>query len=373
MVATLKTIADIVGVSVPVVAKVLNSTKSTARVSLATADRIREVSVRLKYQRNFAAAAMVQKSTRLIGVHIQEGASGGVSGPFESAFLRGVASVCEVSGHDILLVSIPSPLAVSHSLLHLRQRRIDGLLIVLTQHEQECLAPFARFSDRVLIAGGHVVPEGMKSIQLKNSEAARIAYRHLQQMGHERIGFIGSCVLPEMIDSVQRWEGFCEACGPSARDWAYYLGNASPAIGIGEDYCFLEGVRGVRFLMSRPPPLRPTAIIAHNDQVAMAAIMEMNRLKISVPGEVSIMGIGNESLSRLGIPSISTVSLPFRSFGVEAAIKLLRQIAPTALFPKNLPEAGSLKPLLLVRESTASRGKQTGCCEMRTSQDQKTN
>lgn len=355
MTPTLKTISEIVGVSVPVVAKVLNKTQSNVRVSSAVADKIRQTSRELGYQRNFAAAAMASKSTRLIGVHIQEGASGGVTGPLESAFLRGVESVCEVTGHDVLLVSIPGPNAISHSLLHLRQGRVDGLLIVLTQVENASLQPFVRFARRVLVAGCPHVPRGLKTIQLCNADAVRIACEHLEQLGHERIGFIGSCVLPEMIDSTERWRGFREARGVEADRWVFWLGTETPPISMNEDYCLLEGIRGVSYLMDRPLADRPTAIIAHNDQVAMAAILELTRRGLRVSRDVSIMGIGNEPFSRLGIPSISTVTLPFKDFGVEAAIQLLKKIIPPEEFPGNIPSVVTLAPQLVARESTARR------------------
>jgi DNA-binding LacI/PurR family transcriptional regulator len=85
-----------------------------------------------------------------------------------------------------------------------------------------------------------------------------------------------------------------------------------------------------------------TAVIAFNDQMALGVIAGLARLGLSVPGDLSVVGIDDVPLAAMVAPSLTTISLPSEDAGA-AAVALLREgrTAKTELFGT-----------LVVREST---------------------
>ena len=85
-----------------------------------------------------------------------------------------------------------------------------------------------------------------------------------------------------------------------------------------------------------------TAVIAFNDQMALGVIAGLVRLGLSVPGDLSVIGIDDVPMAAMVAPSLTTVSLPSEDAGA-AAVALLREgrSAKTELFGT-----------LVVREST---------------------
>lgn len=96
-------------------------------------------------------------------------------------------------------------------------------------------------------------------------------------------------------------------------------------------------------------PQRPTAVMAANDLQAMGALRVCQRLGIKVPEQISIAGFGDFPLSRLTLPSLTTVAQPSYELGCKAAELLLHRLEKPDRPPMHL----ILQSELVVRESTA--------------------
>ena len=108
-------------------------------------------------------------------------------------------------------------------------------------------------------------------------------------------------------------------------------------------YTFESGVAGAEHLLSLSP--RPTAIFACNDEMAAGVYKATHRMGISIPGELSVVGYDDSPLASQLWPALSTVRLPVRDLGRQAAQQLLAE-------PGTTPPSGfSITPHLVVRDS----------------------
>jgi LacI family transcriptional regulator len=87
-----------------------------------------------------------------------------------------------------------------------------------------------------------------------------------------------------------------------------------------------------RILLS---PARPRAILAGNDLMATGVLTAARELAIRVPGDLAVAGVDNTFLSRISMPSLSTIDLRMREIGTLAA-ELYQKIkkAPKETHPK---------------------------------------
>jgi DNA-binding LacI/PurR family transcriptional regulator len=95
--------------------------------------------------------------------------------------------------------------------------------------------------------------------------------------------------------------------------------------------------------------LRPTAVLAMSDAMAIGAIRAIRDLRRLVPGDISVVGYDDLDLARLTDPPLTTVHQPVRQKGEEAVRLLLAAIEGQ---PQR-PERRRLETRLVVRASTA--------------------
>ena len=93
----------------------------------------------------------------------------------------------------------------------------------------------------------------------------------------------------------------------------------------------------------------PTAIVCGNDLLAAGVVFEAATRGISVPAQLSVVGIDNLDISAHLTPPLTTIHLPTAQLGIAAAERILAKIeGKTFINREELPVA------LIVRGSTAA-------------------
>ena len=165
--------------------------------------------------------------------------------------------------------------------------------------------------------------------------------RYLVSLGHRRIGYITGP--PGFLSAQERREGFLDALEKR--------GLKIPSELIVEGgYTYESGLAGGERLLSRSP--RPTAIFASNDEMAAGVYRAADRLGLSIPGDLSVVGFDDGPIAARLLPPLTTVRLPIRDIGRLAAIKLAQpdsQAGESAL-------TSLIVPHLVVRDSCQPPG-----------------
>lgn len=161
--------------------------------------------------------------------------------------------------------------------------------------------PFARIGSRNT-AGGI-------SLTMGDTRMAALATRHLIGKGHKRIGFIAGP--REYAVSDRRKAG-----------WLATMEEAGLATDLCErgDFTYPSGEAAARRLLVQPD--RPTAIIASNDQMALATNAVARELGLTVPADLSLISFDNSPVVRFVQPSLTAVDQPVAET-VSQAVELL--------------------------------------------------
>lgn len=175
------------------------------------------------------------------------------------------------------------------------------------------------------------------ALTMDDERAARLATEHLLDIGHRRIGFVAGPLDYELSGwRVDGWRTSMAAAGLSI----------DGLLGQG-DFSYDSGLREVSGLLDGIDP--PTAIIASNDQMAIAALAAVRDRGLDVPRDVSLVSFDDTPVVKFTNPPLTAIVQPIAET-VARAVELI--IAETA--GRGQPERLVVVPSrLMLRSSTA--------------------
>ncbi|WP_299167876.1 LacI family DNA-binding transcriptional regulator [uncultured Arthrobacter sp.] len=328
--ATLASVAEIAGVSIPTVSKVLNGRDD---VAAATRDRVLEVMRSLNYR---SPSPRRRTDSVMIDVVVES-----VTTAYYSEVMDGILECTSENGAEVVLSAMSLEAASAAERV---RRMLDagrrGLLLVTSKWGPSDILTFQERGIPVVLVDPLNPPgSDVVSVGATNWAGGKAATEHLLDLGHERIAHLGGPVRAEC--SQDRQHGYMAAL----------LGRGvevRPEYIISRDFTRSFGIEGLAQLLELPEP--PTAIFAANDTIAIGVWEEARRRGMKLPGDLSIVGFDGTSFAEATMPQLTTVEQPLREIGRAAARTLLRQIDGEQPDSTRI----ELATRLLVRESTAS-------------------
>lgn len=182
---------------------------------------------------------------------------------------------------------------------------------------------------------------GIPHISIDNYTAAYQAVKYLIDIGHKRIGFIGST--NTCVSSVERFEGYKKSLENASLDFSEDIVMYADA-----NYSFSSAYSASVKMLSLPN--RPTAIFAISDVMAFAVISAARTIGIKVPEQLSVFGCDDVEVSRSSIPPISTIGQSGYTMG-KRAMKMLIDILENRYVPET---EIFVEHKILIRESTGA-------------------
>jgi LacI family transcriptional regulator len=335
--AKVRTIADlakIAGVSASTVSRVINR---SGYVGKKTRQKVENVIKAHGFLPNRAAQSLVTSKTSLIGLIVPS-----FDNPVYLEVLKGVNAAAIERGYSVVLSeSGEEPENVRESMMHLAALRVDGIIATHPEVHDVDIADFLTsfIRERIPIArlGDRDAKWRIDGVLADAFESGKLAGQHLAQLGHERIGLIGTIVNAHVR---RRAEGIRAALlekGLSLRNIVYYDANFTQYGG------YLAGLQALG------APERLQAYVALNDVMAVGAMMAAEELGLAIPRDVAIVGIDGIQLGSLVRPRLSTVVLPTFEMG-----RKLFEMIHTRLTGQYGGEARetTFHPRMVPREST---------------------
>ena len=264
-----------------------------------------------------------------------------VGNPYLSAFMGGALEVASGLGIGLLVRSIESVLPDSPASWATTLARSGRMGVIEVTSEYSASRERALRGvglSMVLVDPIDVPRTSTPSIGSTNWAGAYEATRHLLDLGHRRIAYIGGP--PRAGCDVVRAHG-----------WAAAMSEAGIRVDLDavprRAYSFEHGLDAATALLSSRNA--PTAIFAGSDVSAMGVLEAARQLGISVPDELSVVGFDDTILARSATPPLTTVHQPIADIGRTAVSTLIRLVSGEALATKRV----ELATHLVVRSSTA--------------------
>ena len=274
--------------------------------------KVKEAAAALDYHPNLAAQSLIARRSYLIGLTYER-----PSPSYVVELQNGALGRLENERYRLIVLPFNHVASRPEELGKLLLRAgLDGVLLAPPACDQPVLLdmierqrlPYARITPHSDLDRGLVV--AMDEVAAGHTVAA-----HMLSLGHRRVGIILGD--PSHAASRGRLEGYRQAF----QEAAVTIDDA--LVGTG-DFTYDVGYRVALELLDRP--VRPTAILAQNDDMAVAAIAAARDLGLSVPQDLSVAGFDNSEVSRTAWPPLTTVHQPVREMAWDAANRLIAML-----------------------------------------------
>ena len=311
-------------------------------VSADTRALVVETARRLGYVPSPGAAALASGKTRTVAVVVPW-----VTRWFFAAVVQGAEEVLRERGYDLLLYNLAGDESARHRVFEttMLNKRVDAVLVLSLKPSPDELARLDQLGRPVTIVGADV--PGWATVRIDDEEAARAATRHLVELGHRRIGYVGGEI-----------EGVLDFTAPAARLSGYHAAldegglPRDEALEAEGGFTVAGGKAAAERLLTLPEP--PTAIFAASDEMAFGVLRTARELGLQVPEDLSVVGIDDHEMS--GIFDLTTIAQPVHEQGRVAAQQVLAALSA----PLWAPEQVVLPTRLVVRRTTSRPGRSAG-------------
>lgn len=320
-------VARLAGVSQQTVSRVLNgSTNVRPEIRQSVEEAIRK----LRYRRNTAARALVTTRSMTLGVICY-----GLDYYGPSLALLGIEESARKAGYATTLVTVSDTQlnSMSAAMNHLIVNSVDGVIVFAPIKGAQGVV--AALSDGVPVVSFEPAAEhGTASIALDEELGARLATRHLLDLGHETVWQV--CGDPAWVGTDARIRGWQSELSAAKR--------VAPEP-IGGDWTSASGyVAGLEIVKN--PDI--TAVFVANDYMAMGVLSALREHGVRCPDEVSVVGFDEVPDSRYYQPALTTVRMDFREVGRKCVERLLELVGGA-----ETSQLAKIQPELVVRDSAA--------------------
>jgi len=329
--ASLKIIAEHLGLSVAAISRVLNGAPAAKSIPKTTQDRIFAAAAELNYRPNVLARSLRRGRSMIVGVLVPE-----VSEGYATAVLAGIEQALLQAGYFYFLISHHHRAElIDRSQTMMVDRAVDGIIAIDSQLLKHPHLPMITVS----CPDEH---EGITNIVLNHKRAAELAIDHLVGLGHRDIAFIKGQSFSS--DTEPRWQAIRHAAARARLTFEPKLVAQLEGDAPGHE----PGYFATQRLLASNTCF--TALFTFNDVSAIGAIRALREAGLRVPQDVSVVGFDDVLSAAFQNPGLTTVRQPLRTMGMLAAEAVVRRITS----PEEHPAAKQIvvDPELVVRDST---------------------
>ncbi|QUQ63965.1 LacI family DNA-binding transcriptional regulator [Kutzneria sp. CA-103260] len=332
----LRDVAERAGVSPMTVSNVING--NHARVSPDTIERVRRIADELGYVPSASARSLSARSSRLIGLLVPTADEDSLMiSPHTMAMVGQIERELRRLGYHLLLRGISDLGEVTEAL---QSWSLDGaILLGFLDEEVDSLTATTVGGVRVLAVDSYSSNPLTVGPRSDDFAGARLAARHLLDLGHRRIVFAGPAFTGVGVVH-ERFEGFRQAHAEIGAGW-------DPRLVETVNTTHADGLRLGRGLLARHP--RTTAVFATADILAIGIMHGLTESGARVPDDVSVVGFDDLDLCDYVVPRLTTVSQDIAAKATTAVRMLIDAIEKGT--PPTAPVTVDVS--LVKRDSTA--------------------
>ncbi|MFH8406013.1 LacI family DNA-binding transcriptional regulator [Streptomyces sp. NPDC018019] len=288
-------------------------------------------------------------SAGLVGLIVPE-----LTNPIFPAFAQLIEQALAGHGYTpVLCTQLPGGATEDELVEQLEARGVTGIIFLSGLHSDSTTDParYTRLTDRgvpyVLINGYH---EDIAApfVSPDDRAAARMAVRHLAELGHRHIGLAVGPV--RYVPSRRKAEGFAAALTEA---FGLRRGQAERLVRH-----TLFGVEGGHAAAASLLDAGCTAVVCGSDLMALGVVRAARQRGLEVPAQVSVVGFDDSQLIAFTDPPLTTVRQPVRAMATAAVDALIEEIRARADGdrPPDRHTEFVFQPELVVRGSTAPAG-----------------
>jgi LacI family transcriptional regulator len=319
------TIYDVAAAAGVATSTVSRAFTNPTRVSADTRAQVLAVAAELGYRPNPHARALLSGRHRTVAMVVSD-----ITNPHYFELIRGAEMRARLSEYTLLLVNAEESSRQEWEQIQRLSPAVDGFVLAASRLPDENLRQVAAQRPVVLIS--RELP-GLASVVLDHVEGCRQIVAHLASLGHRELVYLAGPLNSWMAHT--RWTALQAAAGQigmTARRTGPFTPKASQG-GAAADAALNDGA---------------TAIVAHNDVLAMGVMRRLAQRGLRVPADYSVIGFDDIFAADLCTPGLTTLGGAHADVG-RSAVELL--LTAESRPPDDQPRI-ALPTVLVLRGST---------------------
>jgi LacI family transcriptional regulator len=333
---TLKDVATRAGVHPGTASRALNP-ETRSMVNEATVRKVQQAAKALSYSPNPMARGLKTNRTMMVGVIVPD-----LTNALFPPIVRGAEEVLTPSGYLTVVAETDNDAVRERAMFDaLQARQVDGLIVASAHRQDPTVQEAAERGVPVVLVNRRDDGAPLPVVLGDDVSGIEQAVRHLVDLGHRRIGHLAGPA--DLSTGHLRTRAFRQCMDELGAD-------LDPTLSVVcRTYSEEEGANAARQLLDGAR-VRPTAIVAGNDQIAVGLYDVLRERGLTVPDDVSVVGYNDMPYVDRLSPPLTTVRVPHAEMGAEAARMLLRRLLGQSSEVRTV----SLPVELIVRGSTAA-------------------
>ncbi|TNC34607.1 LacI family DNA-binding transcriptional regulator [Mumia zhuanghuii] len=324
-------------------ADVATSTVSRAfshptRVSPKTREHVLAVAAELGYRPNPHARALFSGRHHTVAMVVSD-----ITNPHYFELIRGAELRAKASEYTLVLVNAEESPRIEYDQIQRLVSSVDGFVLAASRLPDENLEQIA--AQRPVVLMNRELP-GLPSVVLDHVQGCRQIVEHLASLGHRHLVYLAGPRNSWM--AATRWSALRDA-GDDLGVRVERVGPFTPKVsqgGVAADGALNTGA---------------TAMVAHNDLLAIGVVQRLTQRGVGVPKDVSVVGFDDIFASALCTPRLTTLGGPHTDVG-RAAVEILLDMAAPVREPRTPPRV-ELPSELVLRDSTGAAPSRTDVAE----------
>jgi DNA-binding LacI/PurR family transcriptional regulator len=343
-VSRISDVAQRAGVSTSTVSNVLNGRGD--RMAKETLARVEAAIRELKYRPNTSARQLKTGYTPLIGLLVPS-----MANPMYGFIAREVESLAqERYGFRIMIGNTYRDAdKEAHFFEDLMAHGVRGVIIISSLIDEQHVEAAAERGlvvvsyDRRATPG---VPSVIDHVTVDSFESSRIATAHLIEQGHRRLAFVTPS--GRTMSRNEKINGFLAAARSAGLEGSAQVIEGLPVDEYGDS--MMSELGRMQASQLARSDARPTGVIGVNDLLAFGLMAGFRDAGLSVPQDVSVIGIDNVFLSMLMHPAMTSVRVPVPEMAQVMVERVMSRLADPAIptsefvFPPTLVARDSVAP-----------------------------
>jgi DNA-binding LacI/PurR family transcriptional regulator len=325
------TIYDVAAAAGVATSTVSRAFSSPTRVSAKTRERVLAAAAELGYRPNPHARALLSGRHHTVAMVVSD-----ITNPHYFELIRGAEMRARASEYTLVLVNAEESPRVEYDQIQRLASSVDGFVLAASRLPDENLRQIAAQRPVVLMSREL---SGLASVVLDHVQGCRQIVEHLASLGHRDLTYLAGP--PNSWMAKTRWSALrtaAEELGLEARRIGPFTPKVSQG-GAAADGALHAGA---------------TAIVAHNDLLAIGVVQRLAQRSVRVPDDVSVVGFDNIFAANLCTPTLTTLGGAHADVG-RAAVEILLEAVGPIRARESAPPQVVLPTELVLRQSTGFR------------------
>jgi LacI family transcriptional regulator len=276
------------------------------------------------YHPNAAARTLASQRSWTLGLVFPHSVSFFFTDPYYPHLTMGVAQACNQHNYTLALFLIDSKEDEKKISTRVsRKGLLDGVLVQSGHHGDQHIGRLVNTDMPQVIIGRPFCSDNVSYVDIDNVSASHHAVTHLIRLGRQRIGTITGPA--QSTVGVDRKAGYIKALSEHGI-------KVDDAMIVEGDFTEAGGYHAMKNML----PVKPDAVFAASDIMAIGAMRAAQEAGLNIPGDIAFVGFDDLPIATLSDIQLTTMRQPVVQFGIRAVELLIDMIEKGTPSPRHI-------------------------------------